>query len=528
MTLRTHIPLEKATNTSQSAAGLCLAVALSLSACGGGNDGSPRDINRSSSEGEGWVKGEFLPADQFAHRCADPRTGSNYPDRAGSILDENNWLRSWVNDTYLWYDEVLDRDPGLYTETESYFRLLRTTERTESGRSKDDFRFTMPTHEYQAMAQSGVSVGYGIQWAIHSPTPPRDIQVVYVEPGSPADEAGVKRGQKLTAVNGLDVVHNNNTAALAIINAGLYPAQAGDNYELKFDGNLNADLTAEAITSSPVPIVKTFETESGTVGYLLFNDHTAVSEQALVDAITSLEGEVMDLILDLRYNGGGYLAIASQLSYMIADTRLTDGKVFEKLSFNDKHPDVNPVTDQPIRPMNFYSETVGLSAPAGEPLPSLQLSRVYVISGSNTCSASEAIINGLRGVDVDVILIGATTCGKPYGFYAQDNCGTTYAMTQFRGENEKGFGDYSEGFAPGSGAPGAVSLPGCSVRDDLRRQLGDPEEWRLAAALQYRESETCPTLSGGSGASMKGTVAPVEDGYIPRSPALQNRIMTGD
>jgi carboxyl-terminal processing protease len=515
--------------SKRAAAGLCLAAMLSACSGGSDRDRSPRDIGRNTAGDEGWVKGEFLPTEQFAHRCADPRSGSNFPDRAGTVLDENNWLRSWVHDTYLWYDEVLDRDPSLYREPEAYFNLLRTTDRTESGRSKDDFRFSMPTHEYQAMAQSGVSVGYGIMWTINAATAPRDIRVVYVEPGSPADEAGITRGLRLTGVNGRDVVNSNNAAHLEIINAGLYPAQAGDSYDMTFDdGQLSATLTAEVVTALPVPTVETFDTDTGAVGYLLFNDHTAVSEQALVDAITSLEGQVADLILDLRYNGGGYLAIASQLAYMIADTRLTDGKVFEQISFNDKHPDVNPVTGQPLEPVPFYSETLGISAPAGEPLPTLQLSRVFVITGSNTCSASEAIINSLRGVDVEVILIGATTCGKPYGFYAQDNCGTTYAMTQFRGENDKGFGDYSEGFAPGSGSVGAVSVPGCSVYDDLSHQLGDPEEGRLAAALQYRETETCPTVAAEGPASMKGMMTPVRDGRILRSPVLQNRIMTGE
>ena len=93
----------------------------------------------------------------------------------------------------------------------------------------------------------------------------------------------------------------------------------------------------------------------------------------------------------------------------------------------------------------------------------LNLNRVVVISGSGTCSASESIINGLRGVGVDVVLIGDTTCGKPYGFYAIDNCGTTYFTVQFKGVNALGFGDYADGFSP----PGATSqgeeVPGCVI-----------------------------------------------------------------
>ena len=76
------------------------------------------------------------------------------------------------------------------------------------------------------------------------------------------------------------------------------------------------------------------------------------------------------------------------------------------------------------------------------------MSRVFVLASGGTASASEAFINGLRGIDVEVILIGANTRGKPYGFYGIDNCSTTYFTIQFKGSNAKGFGEYSDGFIP--------------------------------------------------------------------------------
>ena len=202
---------------------------------------------------------------------------------------------------------------------------------------------------------------------------------------------------------------------------------------------------------------------------------------------------VTDMVLDLRYNGGGYLAIASQLAYMIAgpDAR---GRVFSELQFNDKHGESNPVTGDRLVPSYFRDATTGwFDEPGGVPLPYLSLSRVFVLSGPGTCSASEAVINGLRGIDVEVVLIGATTCGKPYGFYPQDNCGTTYNTVQFRGVNAKGFGDYADGFTPAN-APGAAStkISGCAVADDFGHMFGDPSEGRLAAALRYRVDGVCP------------------------------------
>jgi carboxyl-terminal processing protease len=96
-----------------------------------------------------------------------------------------------------------------------------------------------------------------------------------------------------------------------------------------------------------------------------------------------------------------------------------------------------------------------------------------------------------------VIQVGSTTCGKPYGFVPQDNCGTTYFSIEFKGVNAAGFGDYPDGFSPGNTIAGAGTLlPGCSVADDFSHALGDPNESRIAAALAYRAGSSCPAPSG--------------------------------
>jgi C-terminal processing protease CtpA/Prc len=127
------------------------------------------------------------------------------------------------------------------------------------------------------------------------------------------------------------------------------------------------------------------------------------------------DAEVTNLVLDFRYNGGSFLAIASQLAYMVAGEQ-TDGRTFEVNQWNDKHPNVDPVTNRVLTPTPFYNTTVGLSATSGAPLPTLNLTRVFVLTGPGACSASEAFMNSLRGIDVEVIQVGSTTCGKPYGF----------------------------------------------------------------------------------------------------------------
>jgi hypothetical protein len=258
------------------------------------------------------------------------------------------------------------------------------------------------------------------------------------------------------------------------------------------------------------------------VGYILFNEHIATAESGLLSAVNHLKGAnsgagVSDLVLDMRYNGGGFLAIASELASMIAGSAAAGGRTFERESFNDKNP-FGLTLAQATTP--FFTRTQGFSVPAGRVLPQLNLPRVFVITSSGTCSASEAVINGLRGIGVDVIQIGGTTCGKPYGFFPQDNCGTTYFAIQFKGVNDAGFGDYADGFVPGGSGTVANHLPGCVVADDFTKALGDPTEGRLAAALQYRASGTCPAAGG---AKLGGTLA---DPVLVRSPLRENRFLT--
>ena len=139
-------------------------------------------------------------------------------------------------------------------------------------------------------------------------------------------------------------------------------------------------------------------------------------------------------------------------------------------------------------------------------------------------------MNSLDGVDVEVIQIGSTTCGKPYGFYAIGNCGTTYFTIQFRGENDKGFGDYTDGFSAANQAGGAgTPLAGCSVADDFTHALGDPAESRLATALSYRDGVACPSATGvGGPGTLKASFGfdlSAVDGYAPKSIWHKNRII---
>jgi carboxyl-terminal processing protease len=482
---------------------LLFPLVTALAACGGGGGSGTGSSSSSSSSGGGgntWQSGIYQPSSNFDDMCVTPRPGTS--DRQGTATDQNNWLRSWTNEYYLWYSEVVDRNPALYT-TPNYFPLLKTSAVTPSGAPKDKFHFTYDTDVWLALSQGGIEAGYGAEFAILQGTPPRRIVVAYTEPGSAA-ESLFSRGDEVIQVDGADAVNGATQAIVDTLNAGLFPDATGESHTFVVRDTLGAQrtvqITSATITRVPVPVATTFATASGPVGYIQFNDHIATAEAQLISAINTLNtANASDLILDLRYNGGGYLDIANELAYMIANRTLTAGRTFERIVFNDKHPSRNPITGELLTPTPFHSTTQGFpGTPGGQPLPSLDLDRVYILTGPGTCSASESIINGLRGVNVQVYVIGSTTCGKPYGFYPADNCGTTYFSIQFRGENAANFGDYSDGFSPANQANPGTTVPGCSVADDFTHELGDPAEGRIAAALAFRESnnQVCPAASG--------------------------------
>ena len=482
---------------------------LALAACGDNLEGVPDTIE---------------PESVYAARCVSPRkgidpfTGEDYADVKGSALDEKLWLRSWTDDLYLWYHEVPNANVQSFATALDYFDVLKTTATTASGKPKDQFHFTYTTTDWVALSQSGTEASYGVQWALLSRVPPRKLVVADVEPGSPGEMAGMTRGTTVTTIDGADLVASNDTDTL---NKGISPAAAGEKHSFTIidrggGAPHSITMTSANITSVPVRNLA-LPAPNDKIGYLLFNDHIATAEKALFNEITKLrDAHITDLVLDLRYNGGGYLDIAAQLAYMIAGPTATAGKTFERESFNDRHQTVDPFSGQPLTPTPFVDQTLGFSQPRGQALPHLDLPRVFVLTGSGTCSASEAVMNGLAGADIDVIQIGATTCGKPYGFFPEDNCGITYFSIQFQGVNQKGFGDYADGFVPGG------KLHGCVVADDFTHAIGDPAEARLAAALAYRATGACPAAP--AAARTADPLSAVE-GQLVKPLWRQNRIM---
>ena len=461
--------------------------------------------------------GVFEPSSSFEQRCENPRTGLDiegnpFPDIQGSLIEELFWLRSWSQETYLFNDEITDQDPALFdggniNDRLTYFDELRTFRTTASGRFVDEFHFTEPTTSFLERRNSTPVSGYGVRFEAFSTTPPRDFRVRYTEANSPASQTvlgqpNFVRGSRILEIDGADFVNGTGDDVLATLNAGLFPAFAGETHTfvLQDPGSSTPrtiQITSADVAPTAVNRTRIISTPTGDVGYMLVNSFSPfASEREIAEAISGFAAaNVSDLVIDIRYNGGGLLATAAQLAFAVAGPAQSAGRTFELLRFNNAPSPVDPVNGFPNDPFPFADEAFGFSLPQGTPLDSLDLPRVFILSTDETCSASESIINGLRGINVEVVLIGNTTCGKPFGFFPTDNCGVTYFTIQFQGTNDVGFGDYSDGFIPAnSTAAFGVRAPGCVVEDDFNNELGNPAEALLAAALQFREDGTCPPL----------------------------------
>lgn len=435
---------------------------------------------------------ENLPSSaSLAQQCVAPRPGST--DKQGSVETEKSWVRSFMNETYLWYKDIPVVDASQFTLARyngnvfdtltAYFQALLTPTQTASGKRTDQFSFTIPTQELED-SQNGISLGYGITWAFVSNRIPRVVKVVEVVPASPAALAGVSRGDTLISVDGLDI-NDPSPDAPAKLNAGIFPTQLNKLTNFKFQSfgaatSRDVALKSAVISEKAVQLTKVVTDGDKRIGYLVLNSFNILAaESELISAINTLKAaSVNELVLDLRYNGGGFLDISSELGWMIGGSTL-DGKVFERSTCNDKNRLDICNTSTP-----FHKTTQGFSGGSGQSLPQLGLSRVLVLTTGNTCSASEALINSLTPF-LQVVQIGSTTCGKPYGFFITDNCGTSYAAIQFQGVNALGFGEYADGFSPT-----------CNVPDDLSKFRGDSSEAMFSGALGYIKTGTCPLGSG--------------------------------
>ncbi len=337
--------------------------------------------------------------------------------------------------------------------------------------------------------------GFGPIWVATS-----DLRIKYVYPGSPADKAGLLRGYQITKINdnsSLSYDYSSTTGTGTnynfVVNA-YYNSSTIKMTVLKPD-NTTMDVTLNTASYTINPVLKSKVIDLGNgkkMGYLAFNSFTVPSnaKSYLDAAFTSFTAAgITDLVVDLRYNGGGSVATSEYLANLIVPTAKTNTLMYTEY-FNDKlQNDKYPLLAKKylINPGDFKSTNNQHGfAKAG----SLNISRVFFIVTGATASASELTINNLIP-QMTVQLIGTTSYGKPVGFFAIPIGAYQLYTPEFETKNSANAGGYYSGMTPGS-----ATYPGFAANDDVTHDFGDVNEGLLAHAISYTTKGTYALPAG--------------------------------
>jgi len=318
-----------------------------------------------------------------------------------------------------------------------------------------------------------------------------DLRVKYVYPGSPAGLAGLQRGDQITSINdNTDLTYDDGSNVSFVINAVYYTSTIKLSV-IKLDGtNATVNLTVASYTVDPVLTYKVFNLGNGhKVAYMAFNSFTALDNaQPKLDAAFNyfIAQGANDIVVDLRYNGGGAIETAEYIDDLIVPAGQTNALMFTSYFNNNLQNDVYPLLAKK------YAITPGYFKPANNQVKfskklTLSVNRVFFIVTSETASSSELTINNLRPA-LNVQLIGDTTYGKPVAeipipIGAQGQ----YILysPQLYVENSANQGDYYAGMAPGS-----ADFPGKLAADDVTKDFGDSTEMLLQHALNFVSTGT--------------------------------------
>nr|WP_315203411.1 S41 family peptidase [uncultured Flavobacterium sp.] len=375
-------------------------------------------------------------------------------------LEVNDFIWKGLNLYYLWQADVpnladnrfanqaeLNNFLKGYSEPEDLFNALRV------DKSIDRFSWIVSDYlELEGQLQ-GTTKNDGMDFVLYyKSADSNDIFgfVSYVLPDSDASSKNIKRGDIFYAVNGTQLTVSNR---LSLLNSESYTLNLADYNNGAITPNAKSvNLTKTVLNENPILINKVIKNSGHTIGYLMYNGFYPNYDTQLNDVFASLKTQgITDLVLDLRYNGGGSVQTATRLASMI--TGQFTGKVFAKQRWNDK---INSFfqTEKPDALNNLFTNTIGST-----PINSLNLTKVYILTTKNTASASELVINGLKPY-IDVVQIGDITTGKNVGsitIYDSPTFGKEnrnplhrYAMQPivFKTTNANGNGDYAKGLIP--------------------------------------------------------------------------------
>ena len=365
-----------------------------------------------------------------------------------TTTSQNLWVRDQLNTYYYWYQNLpAGVNPASYSSPESYLEAVRYRPIDNS------FSFITAAASNDAFYSDSQFIGYGFGNQVTA----TEIRVLQVYDDSPASEAGLSRGDRITAVNGVSVpalVANGSIgSAFGASDIGVVSTI---DWETPTGERRNARMVKRLVTIPTVSLTRVVDVDGRKVGYLFFRNFVQPSTSALTDAFRALKAAgATELVLDLRYNGGGLVDVAVHLASLIGGSR-TNGQVMLNYVHNDK---IGPVLNKTVR---FTT-----------PDEALNLQRLVVITTRGSASASELVINSLRPF-VPVTIVGDSTYGKPVGQYGLRFCDKVLYPVAFSIKNANLEGDFFDGIPVD-----------CAAGDDYTHQLVDTAEASFAEALQF-------------------------------------------
>lgn len=399
-------------------------------------------------------------------------------------LEVERFIYRGMNDIYLYKADVPKLADGYFpdaTTKDKYLESFNSPEALYDALQSSQDRFSFMTSDYVALEKSfqGVATTNGMKFGLTYYGSGNDVlgYVQYVLPGTSAEEKGIKRGDVFTEINGTKITGDNYNDLLGDGNYTINLGYIENNTIIMSDQTIS--LTAAEYSTNPVLISKVLEVEGQRIGYIMYNSFTADYDDELNAAFADLKAQgITDLVLDLRYNGGGSVESAVDLSSMI--TGQFEGQLFMKEEWNQDYQAYFEANN-PDYLLNKFNNQIR----TGESINSLNLPRVYVLTTKRSASASELVINGLKPY-INVKQVGDTTTGKfqaSVTLYDSKNFGRenanknhTYAIQPLvlKSVNKDGVSDYVNGLFPD--IPKEESLSNYGV-------LGDPSEPLLEAAI---------------------------------------------
>lgn len=406
------------------------------------------------------------------------------------LLMYNTMMKSFVDGgrdkqydlpTYYWYNQVNGVDPlsSAYSDANALLQHMKTFAKDGTGKAYDKYSF-LDNGQTAGEIQQGVAgdLGLDISYA-YDANNNIVLVVLYSDKNSPSGQAGIMRGWTITSINNQPVTYDgpDGPNVKRVINAVYYDPQASFTFKKSDNTSVTTTLAKAQYQINPVLFDSVYTINGKKVGYFVFYTFSNVTNNG-VATFTRQElnrvfskfsaNNISDLIVDLRYNGGGSVNTAEYLDSMIAPASVT-GKEMYRYLYNDKLTAQRTAVGLPDK---VYFKGGG----------NLNLENVFFIGSHQTASASELTMNNLKPY-MNVRLVGDTTYGKPVGFFTfhlsifknnvEKDLADLYAIN-FETRNAANQGGYFNGIAPEKLANDYIGLP-----------WGDPTDANLKSIFSF-------------------------------------------